>query len=267
MVALSWGDTGQRFFETGIDRGVLFVRDKAVPWNGLISVSESPSGGEANPYYADGVKYLNMASREEFEATIEAYGAPPEFDACLGIVNLGGLSLSGQVREPFSFSYRTRIGNDVDGLDHGYKIHIVYGAMAGSSEVQNQSLSESPEPVKYSWEIKTVPQAIEGFLPSAHFVIDSRIIPADLLADLEQVLYGSLISDPYIPPATYFQNMIDSSVWIEVVAVHDDGPDTDELLRVHQSTTAPMLLPTGHNLIWLDMSSGDYATLKLATGD
>jgi hypothetical protein len=267
MVALSWGDTGQKFFETGIDRGVLFVRDKAVAWNGLISVSESPSGGEPNPYYADGLKYLNIASQEDFEAKIEAYGAPSEFDACLGILNLGGLSLSGQTREPFSFSYRTLIGNDVDGIGHGYKIHIVYGAMAGSSEVQNQSLSDSSEPVQYSWDIKTIPQAVTGFMPSAHFVIDSRVIPADLLSDLEQVLYGSLISDPYIPPATYFQNMIDSSVWLSVVAAHDDGPNTDELLRVHQSTDAPMLVPSGHNLIWLDMSGGDYASLKLVTGE
>lgn len=267
MVALSWSDTGQRFFETGIDRGVLFVNDKAVVWNGLISVSETPSGGEANPYYTDGLKYLNIASREEFEAKIEAYGAPSEFDACLGVLNFGALSVSGQVRKPFSFSYRTRVGNDVDGIEHGYKIHIVYGAIAGSSSVQNQSLGDSSDPVKYSWDIKTTPQAITGFMPSAHFVIDSRIIPADLLVDLEEVLYGSPTSDPYIPPATYFQNMIDSSVWIEVVAVHDDGPNTDELLRVHQSTTAPMLLPTGHTLIWLDMSNGDYATLKLATGD
>lgn len=267
MAELTWGDTGQKFFETGIDRGTLFVRDKAVAWNGLLSVSETPSGGEANPYYADGLKYLNIASREEFEAKIEAFGAPPEFDPCLGILNLGGLSLSGQVREPFTFSYRTRIGNDVDGVEHGYKIHIVYGAMAGSSEVSNQSLGESPEAVKYSWEIKTVPQALEGFMPSAHFVIDSRIIPADLLRDLEAVLYGTINSDPWIPPASYFQDMIDGSSWIEVIAVHDDGPNTDELLRVHNSATAPELIPTGSTLIWLDTSGGDYASLKLVTGE
>lgn len=266
MTALSWGETGQRFFETGIDRGVLFVRDKAVPWNGLVSVTESPSGGESNPYYADGVKYLNLASREEFEGTIEAYGSPPEFDVCLGKLNIGGLILSQQQRESFVLSYRTRIGNDIDGIEHGYKIHIIYGAMATSAETQNQTLNDSPEPVKYSWDIVTIPQRLEGFEPSAHFVIDSRVIPSDLLGDLEQTLYGSAFSDPQIPPASYFQNMIDSSVWIELVAVHDDGPNTDEQMRVHQSATAPTLIP-GTSVVWLDMSGGDYATLKLVTGD
>ncbi len=267
MVALSWGNSGQKLFETGVDRGVLFVNDTAVAWNGLTAVSETPTGGDSNPYYSDGLKYLNLANREEFEATIESWGAPQEFNACLGNLSIGGLTLTQQVQESFTLSYRTKIGNDTDGLDHGYKIHIIYGARAKPTQVQNQTLSDSPEPVKYSWDITAIPQVLDGYVPSAHFVIDSRIIPADLLADLEEVLYGSSTSDPYIPPVAHFQNMIDSSFWIEVVAVHDDGPNTDELLRVHQSTDEPLLMPTGQTVIWLDMSVGDYATLKLVTGD
>jgi hypothetical protein len=268
MVALTWGDLGQRFYETGIDRGVLFIDNVAVAWNGLTTVNETSTGGESNPFYADGLKYLNLSSREEYEATIEAWSSPPEFDVCLGKINYNGLILSGQTRKPFDFSYRTRIGNDLDGVEHGYKIHIVYGAMAKPSEVQNQTLNDSPEPVKYSWKITAMPQTIDGLLPSAHFTIDSRTISADLLADLEAVLYGSLTSDAYIPPASHFQNMIDSSTWIEIVASHDNGAYyTDELLRVHQSSDAPQLVPSGRNVIWLDMSGGDYATLKLVTGD
>ncbi|QFG14388.1 minor tail protein [Arthrobacter phage Sloopyjoe] len=191
MVALSWGDAGKKFFETGIDRGVLYVGDTAVPWNGLTAVSENPSGGTANPYYMNGLQYLNRPTMEEYEASIESFSKPSELESCVGKRSIRGLTIDQQPKKSFGFSYRTKIGNDIDGIDHGYKIHLVYNAQAKAPKVQNETLTDSPDLVSYSWDISAVPQRVDGYLPTAHFVIDSTRTNPGLLALLEGYLYGS----------------------------------------------------------------------------
>lgn len=203
MTRLSWGDAGSRLYETGADRGVLYPNSgPGVPWYGLISVSEEPTGGEPQPYYFDGLKYLNVSAVEEFAATIEAYSSPPEFAECDGTVALHkGLFASQQPRKSFGFSYRTLIGNDVDGTTYGYKIHLVYNAMAGPSSRSNQTLGDSVEPTTYSWPIEAVPFDLPGIKPTAHLIIDSTLTAPGLLSLLEGYLYGSGGIDPYLPPA------------------------------------------------------------------
>lgn len=193
MAVLEWGKSGERYYETGTDRGVLYPRSGAgVPWNGLVSVAEETSGGEPRPFYLDGFKYLNIATAEEFEATIQAFSAPSEFDVCDGTRPLReGLFVTQQTRESFGFSYRTKIGNDIDGAEHGYKIHLVYNALAQPSSRQNPTIGDSVNPVAMSWKITTNPPEISGFRPSSHFVIDSRSTPPDLMLIIEEIIYGS----------------------------------------------------------------------------
>lgn len=200
MSKLIWGDSGERFYETGINQGVLYVDGIGVPWNGLISVQESPSGGSPTPYYLDGVKYLNVATVEEFEATLEAFSSPRQFDTCDGTSSVGnGLFITQQPRKPFGLSYRTRIGNDIDGLEHGYKIHLVYDALAAPTERGNSSLGETAEPMHLSWSITTTPKFIPGMHPAAHLVIDSTEADPNLLNLLEGFLYGGLELEPRQP--------------------------------------------------------------------
>lgn len=201
MTALEWGAVGQRFFETGTDRGVLYPKTgEGVSWNGLLSVSEEPSGGEAKPYYFDGFKYLNLATAEEFVATIEAFSAPPEFGVCDGTAAIhNGLFITQQRRESFGFSYRTKIGNDLDGADHGYKLHLVYNALSSPSQRSNTSIGDSLEPMTLSWGITTAPPPISGFRPSAHFIIDSLKTEEEVLVQIEDMLYGTSESAPRLP--------------------------------------------------------------------
>lgn len=193
MTRLNWGAAGERFFETGVDHGVLFVGNSpGVPWSGLVSVNEAPSGADVTPYYIDGVKYLNDQASEEFEATIEAYTYPDEFEQCDGTIPvMNGLSGTQQKRKPFGLSYRTKVGNDVEGLKHGYKIHLVYNATAQPSPRTNKSLGDTIEPNNFSWAITTIPAAFKGFRPLSHFVVDSRDTPREVLLRLEEILYGS----------------------------------------------------------------------------
>lgn len=192
MTRLNWGASGERYYETGVDRGVLYIDDVGVPWNGLTAVNESPSGGEPTPYYIDGVKFRNLSAVEEYEATIEALSSPPEFAPCIGLASIhNGLFVSDQPRESFGFSYRTLVGNDVDDLDHGYKIHLVYGALASPSTRENATIGDSPEPTGFSWSISAMPPPLANYRPSAHFIIDSRTTDPILLQDLEDILYGS----------------------------------------------------------------------------
>lgn len=200
MTQLVWDNVGERFYETGVDRGVLYLDNQGFSWNGLISVQENSSGGDPQPYYVDGYKYVNVASSEEFEATIEAYSAPREFAVCDGSVELyNGLTVTQQRRRPFGFSYRTKIGNDVDGVDHGYKIHIVYNALAAPSERSNQTIKDPPEPTTLSWAITTTPPKLTALKPSSHFVIDSTKTDPGVLSDLEDILYGTELTDPDFP--------------------------------------------------------------------
>lgn len=198
---LDWGAVGERFFETGIDQGVLYLPSQAgVPWTGLISVSENPSGGEAKPYYIDGTKYLNVASAEEYEATINALGSPKEFGLCDGNVSIHpGLFVTRQPRRPFGLSYRTLLGNDLNGSNHGYKIHLVYNALAAPSQRTNNTLNNSGDPSTFSWNITTKPPSITGYKPTAHLVIDSRFTDLEKMAAVQDLLYGTDEDDPTLP--------------------------------------------------------------------
>lgn len=206
MSKLTWDQIGQRFYETGVDKGVLYPQDttgaypKGVAWNGLISVSESPSGAEPEALYADNIKYLNLMSAEEFGATIEAYQSPEEFDECDGtIAPAEGVYLGQQARKAFGLAYRTKIGNDVDGDAHGYKIHIIYNALAKPSGKDYGTVNESPEAMTLSWELSTTPVSVTGFKPTATIVIDSTKADASKLAALEAVLYGSESEEARLP--------------------------------------------------------------------
>lgn len=205
MAVLLWDGTGQRFYETGVDRGVLYipnngVYDEGYAWNGLVSVSEAPSGAEATPQYADNIKYLNLVSAEEFGATIEAFTYPDEFAQCDGTATpTAGVSVGQQPRKTFGFSYRTKLGNDVDGSDHGYKLHLVYGALAAPSEKAYNTVNESPEAITFSWELTTTPVAVTGLKPTAILTIDSTKVDPANLATLEEALYGTVGTDPRLP--------------------------------------------------------------------
>lgn len=200
MTRLSWGTPGERYYETGVDRGVVYVDGAGFSWNGLTSVQERSSGGEPQPFYLDGYKYVQISATEDFEATIEAISSPREFGPCDGSVELyPGLTVTQQKRKQFGLSYRTLIGNDTTGLEAGYKIHIVYNALAAPSEKNNQTQETGTELVALSWSISTNPPLASGFRPTSHFIIDTRSAsPVDVLA-LEDILYGSEVLSPVLP--------------------------------------------------------------------
>ena len=201
VTRLSWGAVGERYFETGVDRGALYVDGaEGVPWNGLVSVSESPTGGETTPFYLDGVKINRRFSSEEFEATLEAYTYPDEFGVCDGTQAVAnGLFATQQRRKSFGLSYRSRVGNDIDGSDHGYKIHLVYKASAAPSPRNNATMGDTVQPFNFSWKITARPPKVRGFRRTAHFVIDSRETPKSVLAKIEDVLYGTETEPARLP--------------------------------------------------------------------
>lgn len=206
MAILQWDDTGNKIFEAGVQQGVLFVKDSAgayplgVPWNGLISVSENPTGGEPNPSYADNIKYLNLISMEEFGATVEAYTYPDEFAQCDGSAEgETGVMLGQQGRKTFGLAYKTFVGNDVDDLEHGYKLHLVYGCLASPSEKAYSTINESPEAITFSWEVTTTAEQVAGFKPTSIITIDSRKANATDLATLEDELFGTAVIDANLP--------------------------------------------------------------------
>ena len=209
MAKLVWDKTGEHLYETGVDHGVLYFPDQTgaykngVAWNGLISVSESPSGAEATGQYADNIKYLNLISAEEFGATVEAYTYPEEFEACNGnkeLVDNTGVYVGQQSRSVFGFCYRTMIGNDTDGQDHGYKLHLVYGCQVSPSEKAYQTINDSPEALTFSWELSTTPVNVTGKKPTALLVIDSTKIDSTKLARIEAKLYGDESSTGAVLP-------------------------------------------------------------------
>lgn len=197
MSKLVWDQTGERLFETGVKQGVLYPQEggaypKGFAWNGLTAVTESPSGAEATPLYADDIKYLNLLSNEEFGATIEAYTYPDEFASCDGSAEIApGVVIGQQKRKAFGLSYKTTLGNDVDSYDHGYKLHLVYGALATPTEKAYATINDSPEAVTFSWEITTTPVAVKGFKPTAIVTVDSTKVSAEKMAALEEILYGT----------------------------------------------------------------------------
>jgi hypothetical protein len=211
MTKLAWDRSGERLFESGVDRGVLYipnasgVYNNGYAWNGLTAVTESPSGAESNPQYADNIKYLNLVSAEEFGGTIEAFTYPEEFAQCDGTaLPTPGVAVGQQARKTFGLSYRTKVGNDLAGQDHGYKIHLVYGALAAPSEKAYATINDSPEAITFSWEFTTTPVEIGEisgvtYRPTASITIDSTKVEAGDLATLEEFLYGTAGSDPSLP--------------------------------------------------------------------
>ena len=198
MAKLVWDKSSERLYETGIKNGVLYVQGtggtypKGVAWNGLTAVTESPSGAEPTPLYADDIKYLNLLSTEEFGATIEAYTYPDEFAECDGSKSLAaGVYIGQQARKAFGMCYKTTLGNDTEGNDHGYKLHIIYGALAAPSEKAYETINDTPEAITFSWEISTTPVNVNGSKPTATIVIDSTKANPEKLAALEVILFGA----------------------------------------------------------------------------
>ena len=205
MAKIEWDKTGERLYETGVKYGVLYIQEEGaypngVAWNGLTAISESPSGAEATPLYADDVKYLNLVSAEEFGATIEAYTYPDEFMLCDGSAELtAGVYIGQQARRTFGLCYRTAVGNDILNNDYGYKLHLIYGALAAPSEKSYSTINDSPEAITFSWEVKTTPVNVTGHKPTASLIVDSTKVDADKLALLEAELYGSAEKEARLP--------------------------------------------------------------------
>lgn len=206
MTALTWDQVGERLYETGVDHGVLYIPDTngeysdGYAWNGLTTVTESPSGAEASPQYADNIKYLNLISAEEFGATIEAFTYPDEFAQCDGTAAPEtGVFVGQQSRKSFGLCYRTKLGNDVDGTDYAYKLHLIYGCQAAPSEKAYATINDSPEAISFSWEVTTTPVAVTGLKPTALLVVDSSQVDSAALADLEEILFGTVGTDARLP--------------------------------------------------------------------
>lgn len=233
---LVWDQVGERFYESGVKNGVLYVQNSVgayplgIAWNGLTAVTESPSGAEASPIYADDIKYVNLMSVEEFGATIEAYTYPDAFAVCDGSAALAtGVAIGQQKRSIFGLAYKTALGNDVDGLDYGYKLHLIYGALASPSEKGYQTINDSPEAITFSWEVSTTAVAVTGKKPTASLVIDSSKADAAKLAALEAILFGTVGADPRLPLpdeiATLFAEAAPSAVALSTIVPDDDTMD------------------------------------------
>jgi hypothetical protein len=206
MAPLTWDQVGEKIYETGVDRGVLYLPDVAgvyntgFAWNGLTTVTESPSGAEPTAQYADNIKYLNLISAEEFGATIEAFTYPEEFGQCDGTaLPAPGVAVGQQGRKTFGLSYRTQVGNDVDGTDYGYKLHLIYGCQAAPSEKAYATINDSPEAISFSWDITTSPVPVTDYKPTSLIVVDSTVVDPGDLASLEALLYGAGIVEAALP--------------------------------------------------------------------
>lgn len=209
MSKLVWDKSGERLYETGVKNCALYVRDesasatngysKGVPWNGVTSLTESPSGAEASAVYADDIKYLNLISAEDFGATINAYTYPEEFEACDGSGQIAkGITIGQQKRKSFCLAYKTTLGNDTENNDHGYKLHIIYGATASPAEKEYATINDSPEAIEFSWEMSTTPVNVTGFKPTASLVIDSTKTDKAILTKIEEALFGSEETESHI---------------------------------------------------------------------
>ena len=214
MTKLNWDVQGERYYETGVSKGVLYTfkegkYSKGVAWNGLTAITESPSGAEPTPLYADNIKYLNLLSNEEFAATVEAYTYPDEFAECDGSAELAtGVSVGQQKRIPFGMSYVTKLGNDTDGQDYGYKIHLIYGALAKPSQKNYATINDNPEAITFSWELSTTPVAVPNLKPTACITIDSTKVGSDKLKKIEDKLYGTESEEATLPTPTELAALI-----------------------------------------------------------
>lgn len=214
MTKIAWGAVGERLYETGVDRGVLFVdSDPGVAWNGIVSIDENPSGGDSRSYYIDGVKYLNRPGREEQEFTLEAFYSPQKFDECDGTrAYMTGVFVTQQRRKSFGLSYRTAIGNDVDGQQHGYKIHLIYNALAKPTQNKHDTEDDGLTVSSLSWDCTTKPIIIPGFMRSSHIIVDSTLTPSFVISALEDIIYGTDGTDPRMPtPVEIAELFTDSS--------------------------------------------------------
>ena len=215
MAELKWDNPGERYYETGVKNCILYVQDaegnypKGVAWNGITAITESPSGAESEPLYADDTKYLNLISNEEFGATIEAYTYPDEFAECDGTAELAeGIKLGQQPRKQFGLCYLTTLGNDLKKNDYGYKLHLVYGCMAAPSEKGYATINDSPEAITFSWEVSTTPVDVPGFKPTAHIEIDSTKIKPEDLAKIKAKLWGSATEEATLPLPNEIKTLI-----------------------------------------------------------
>jgi hypothetical protein len=264
VTRLAWDAVGTRFYETGVDRGVLYVTGSdGVPWSGLVSIDESPSGGDADAFYIDGVKYLNRSKREEFEATINAFYSPKEFDACEGVGAFRvGVFVAQQRRMSFGLSYRTKIGNDVDRDNHGYKIHIIYNALVSPAQRSHGTQSDSNDISVLSWGITTRPVRVPGFMYSAHLIIDSTLVPSFALTSLENILYGDESHAARLPDPVEIAGLFEDSVEFTVTDTGDG--DSFEIsgseLSVFEGPTDTFTLTSGG----VSLISSDIAELTSA---
>jgi hypothetical protein len=263
MTAVVWDQIGTRFYESGVDRGVLYPPDgNGVPWNGLISVNEVVAGVEGSPIYFDGVKYADDIVPGEFSASLKAYTFPDEFLECEGILEVAnGLFVGNQQPLRFGLSYRTMVGNDVDGEEQGYKIHILYNLIATPSEKNYQSLSADSTPTEFEWTITAIPDVIAGFRPSAHLIFDSRKTSPLLLQDIETTLYGNEVDAPTLPSMSTITSFIDSWVIIRITDNYDgtwtaSGPDS--LITMLDGTTLQI---TNANAEYSDANTYTIANL------
>jgi hypothetical protein len=242
MTRISWSGVGDRIFQAGVDRGVLYVDNgPGVPWIGLVNVDQGQSGGQAKPVYMNGVKISNRMTPEEFEATIDAYTYPVEFERCDGTyLAQNGMRIKQQRRKGFGMSYRSLVGNDVSGLSHAYKLHVIYDLKAEPSDRGYRTLTDNSEPFTFSWKVSSRPSRISGFRPSGVFEFDSRDVPAELLQQLEDILYGNETTAPSLPTPGELMFLFDSyedvvydadSPYTPVFATYDAGNTTTPILE------------------------------------
>jgi hypothetical protein len=249
MARVIWDPVGSRFYETGVDRAVLYADgETAVPWSGLTSVTEHPSGGSQRAYYLDGEKYLNVSSREVYESTITAYTYPKEFSKCNGSNAVrAGLYLTNQSRTSFGLTYRTLVGDDLNGSNGAYKIHLVYGALASPSQTAYKSLGGSSDPSDFSWDITTKPPLTPGYRRTSHVVIDTRYASSFVVSSIEDILYGTVSSSPRLPLLSEVLSIFDSGAEF-LVTDNGDGSFTvvgpDSAITMLDSTTFQIVWPS-----------------------
>jgi hypothetical protein len=237
-VRVSWDNLGDRLYEAGIDRCVLYVSDNpGVAWNGIVSIQENPIGGTPNAYYFEGQKYLQISAPEDFAATLTAFTYPDEFGVCDGSAQVvAGMYIQHQPRKPFSITYRTFVANDVAGTSFAYKIHLVYNAMAAPTQRDHASMNDQNNIADFVWNLTTVPQDFAGFRSSAHVIIDTRFISSGAVAIIEDILYGDNTDDPRIPDITELHDIISSDTALLVI---DNGDGTFSVLGPDADITTP----------------------------
>ena len=266
MAPLTWDQVGERLYETGVDHGVLYIPDESgayeqgVAWNGLTTVTESPSGAEASPQYADNIKYLNLISAEEFGGTVEAFTYPEEFAQCDGTaVPEPGITIGQQGRKVFGLCYRSRVGNDIDGTDHGYKLHMIYGCQAAPSEKAYGTINDSPEAIAFSWDVTTTPVPVADLKPTALLTVDSTVVDPTTLATLEGILYGSGGVDARLPLPDEVVGLFGGEV-TDVRLTGANAPTYDEATHV---VTIPAVTGVNWSINGVEATAGAQAPIAI----